>query len=99
MHGAFRFAPPFLAVIAKGNVGSPSCQPYKCDGASANCPVTCAADTDCSAGLICNCAGRCVSPLPNGACCKALLAARSRKAPAARLARSGIGAGPRARHP
>ena len=47
--------------------GSPSCAPFLCNGGSATCPQTCAADGDCIMGDVCNCNNICAPTQANGA--------------------------------
>jgi hypothetical protein len=53
-----------------GNPGSPSCNPYLCDGASAACPQSCVNSSQCVAGLSCA-GGRCGNASGNGVACTA----------------------------
>lgn len=50
--------------------GSPSCSPFACNGAGAQCPVVCSADADCASDHRCE-SGACVPRLPNGSVCDA----------------------------
>jgi hypothetical protein len=55
-------------LVAKGSAGSPSCNPYLCNGTAAVCPVSCAADADCAAGAWCS-GGACVPKSELGVAC------------------------------
>lgn len=55
---------------AKGNVGSPSCTPYRCDGTTSQCPTSCTQISDCADGANCDVgAGKCKGSDPNGTAC------------------------------
>lgn len=41
-------------VSSAGSTGSPSCDPYVCDGFSSSCPSGCSSDADCSSGNYCD---------------------------------------------
>jgi hypothetical protein len=62
--------PGQCTLAAAGAAGQPSCTPYRCTGASADCATSCATDADCVAGSFCN-AGQCAALLAGGAPCTA----------------------------
>jgi hypothetical protein len=59
-----------------GSAGAPSCSPYSCNGASASCPTSCAADTDCIGGDFCS-AGVCMLKTVNGGACNGAIECKS----------------------
>jgi hypothetical protein len=55
-----------------GSHGIPSCSPYVCTGAAADCGASCANDTQCAVGFWCESATQtCKPPQANGASCSA----------------------------
>jgi hypothetical protein len=57
------------ATLAEGAAGSPSCNPYVCDGVSATCPESCSGNEECVSGAFCSAGGACVGTQPNGSSC------------------------------
>ena len=57
------------ANLADGSAGIPACAPYLCNGSSATCPGTCAADADCVGGDHCDGSGHCVAKKAQGQPC------------------------------
>ena len=62
-------SPGTCKTTAAGAVGSPSCAPYVCGGASVSCPSSCLADADCAAGAFCAADGTCKPRLAQGVLC------------------------------
>lgn len=60
--------PGSCTASADGSSGTPSCEPYRCDGISRSCPIRCAGDQDCAPGVLCV-NNRCGDKLPNGTAC------------------------------
>jgi hypothetical protein len=57
-------------IVAVDNAeGSPSCAPYRCNGVTAACPQTCAANPDCNGPTCLGGSFTCGSQLPLGASC------------------------------
>ncbi|MBI4705428.1 MAG: hypothetical protein HY744_30360 [Deltaproteobacteria bacterium] len=56
------------AYAKAGTAGSPSCTPYVCTGASAQCGTTCAAGTDCAPAAYCS-SGECLDKKADGKAC------------------------------
>lgn len=56
--------------LVSGDVGDPSCNPYLCDGANVDCPLSCGVDADCATGFGCD-SGACVALKANGVACGA----------------------------
>jgi MYXO-CTERM domain-containing protein len=54
---------------ADGQPGAPPCTPYLCGGSSANCPSSCATNSDCTPGAYCRADGTCQPLEPNGTAC------------------------------
>lgn len=48
--------------------GAPSCTPYVCGGNAAECPTSCAIDSQCASGFMCN-GGECVPKALDGSAC------------------------------
>jgi hypothetical protein len=57
---------------AAGSAGTPSCTPYRCSGASGDCPKSCAADGDCASGYFCAAGSICQPQLAQGQACSPL---------------------------
>jgi hypothetical protein len=61
---------PGTCVTAPAGTTVAACGAFRCDGASAGCPIRCAADDDCTPGFYCS-AGACSTAQPLGAACAA----------------------------
>lgn len=57
-----------IAPLAANYVGSPSCSPYYCDGAT-SCPTTCSTSSECVSGYYCNGTNCLLGNLAQGASC------------------------------